>query len=73
MPVMDGQDFHEVQKRIAPDVPIVCMTGTAKEDQASLRVGATAAHLKPIDIKVLCATIADLCGRVHPHGERQTP
>jgi len=29
MPVMDGHDFREVQKSVAPDVPIICLTGAA--------------------------------------------
>ena len=69
MPVMDGHDFHEVQKSIAPDVPVVCITGSATDDQSARRVGASACHLKPIDIQALCATIADLCARVHTHAD----
>src|SRR3954469_9229507 len=33
MPVMDGHDFREVQKRVAPDVPIICVTGAADAEQ----------------------------------------
>jgi len=70
MPVMDGHDLHEVQKSIAPDVPVVCITGSATDEQAPRRVGASACYLKPIDIDALCATVADLCGRPHTHVER---
>jgi len=70
MPVMDGHDFHEVQKSLAPDVPVVCITGSATDERSARRVGASACHLKPIDIDALCVTIADLCARVHTHAER---
>ena len=70
MPVMDGHDFHEIQKSIAPDVPVVCITGSATDEHVARRVGAAACHVKPIDIDALCATVADLCGRPHTHVER---
>src|SRR5436190_19302486 len=57
MPVMDGHDFREVQKAIAPDVPIVCITGALNGEQAARRVGACRVHLKPFDSEMLCHTI----------------
>lgn len=70
MPVMDGHDFHEIQRSIAPDVPVVCITGGATDERTARRVGASACFAKPIDIDALCATLADLCERAHTHVER---
>jgi two-component system OmpR family response regulator len=67
MPVMDGHDFHEVQKRLAPDVPVICLTGAANAPQMGRLVGATAVHTKPVNFEVLAANIADLCATPHAH------
>ena len=61
MPIMDGHDFREVQKRIAPEVPIVCISGAAQPEWAARRVGATRCHPKPLDFERLCGTVAELC------------
>jgi len=67
MPVMDGHDFHEVQKAIAPDVPIVCITGAPDGMLAAHRVGPCRVHVKPFGIQALCHTVADLCRVPHSH------
>lgn len=67
MPVMDGHDFREVQKRVAPEVPIICITGTADGERVARRVGASSVHLKPFDVGALCDTIAKLCRLPHTH------
>src|SRR5215217_1600549 len=61
MPVMDGHDFREVQKRVAPDVPIICVTGAADAEQTARRVGASRVHTKPLDPDALCRAVAELC------------
>jgi two-component system response regulator (stage 0 sporulation protein F) len=70
MPVMDGHDFREVQKRIAPDVPIVCISGTAHPEWAARLVGAVRCHAKPLDFEQLCGTVAELCESVDHGGDR---
>jgi two-component system nitrogen regulation response regulator NtrX len=67
MPVMDGHDFREVQKRVAPDVPIICLTGAADPDQTARLVGAASVQRKPLDLDALRRTIADLCSLPHAH------
>jgi DNA-binding NtrC family response regulator len=71
MPVMDGHDFREVQKRVAPDVPIICLTGAADADRTARRVGASSVHQKPLDVDALRSAVADLCRL--PHAHRHTP
>jgi CheY-like chemotaxis protein len=73
MPVMDGHDFHEVQRRVAPDVPIICVTGAAEPALKARIVGACSVQAKPMDLDVLCSTIADLCRRPHEHLHDPTP
>jgi CheY-like chemotaxis protein len=67
MPVMDGHDFREVQKRIAPDVPIICLTGAADAAQTARLVGASSVYPKPPNLEALCTTVADLCAQAHEH------
>jgi DNA-binding NtrC family response regulator len=67
MPVMDGHDFREVQKRLAPDVPIICVTGAADPQQTGRVVGAARIQAKPMDIDALCDTVAELCAEPHAH------
>jgi CheY-like chemotaxis protein len=67
MPIMDGYDFRDVQKRIAPDAFIVCISGTADPEQAARAVGASRLHAKPLDVAALCRSIADLCELPHSH------
>ena len=67
MPVMDGHDFREVQKSVAPDVPIVCLTGAADPEQTARRVGASRLQRKPLDTEALCRTVDELCSRPHAH------
>ena len=67
MPVMDGHDFREVQKRVAPDVPIICVTGAADAEQTARRVGASRVHTKPLDPDALCRAVAELCSVPHTH------
>jgi CheY-like chemotaxis protein len=67
MPVMDGHDFHEVQKRLAPDVPVICLTGAADAEQTGRLVGASAVHTKPLDLGTLAANVSQLCARPHAH------
>ena len=71
MPVMDGHDFREVQKRIAPDVPIVCISGSAHPEWSARRVGAVRCHAKPLDFEQLCGTVAELCEPADHAGDRQ--
>ena len=71
MPVMDGHDFREVQKRVAPDVPIICLTGAADADRTARRVGASSVHQKPLDMDELRRAVAELCRL--PHAHRHTP
>jgi two-component system response regulator MprA len=70
MPVMDGHDFRDVQKRIAPSVPIICITGDLDAERAALRVGASRLRPKPLDVPALCADIRALCDAPHDHRER---
>jgi CheY-like chemotaxis protein len=65
MPVMDGHDFREVQKRIAPEIPIVCMTADADPQQVARRVGAARLQPKPLNLPDLCETVRELCGGAH--------
>jgi CheY-like chemotaxis protein len=67
MPIMDGHDFREVQKRIAPAVPVICITGSADADQAARRVGASRLHVKPFDVEALRRDISELCAAPHAH------
>ena len=67
MPVMDGHDFREVQKRLAPDVPIICLTGAADPEQTGRVVGAARILAKPMDIDELCSTVTELCAVPHAH------
>jgi CheY-like chemotaxis protein len=67
MPVMDGHDFHEVQKRLAPDVPVICLTGAANPAETGRLVGASAVHTKPLDLGTLVANVSQLCARPHAH------
>jgi CheY-like chemotaxis protein len=67
MPVMDGHDFHEVQKRLAPDVPVICLTGATDAAQTGRLVGASAVLTKPLNLETLSASIAELCARPHAH------
>jgi two-component system nitrogen regulation response regulator NtrX len=71
MPIMDGHDFHEVQKRLAPDVPIICLTGAVDAEQTARLVGASSVHRKPLDLDTLTRTIAELCSV--PHSHRHVP
>jgi two-component system, chemotaxis family, chemotaxis protein CheY len=71
MPGMDGHDFHEVQKVIAPDVPIICITGASNGEQAACRVGASSAHFKPLDLDALCRTVAHFCDLPHAHAHTE--
>jgi CheY-like chemotaxis protein len=71
MPVMDGHDFREVQKRVAPDVPIICLTGAADPEMTARRVGASSVHQKPLDVDALRSAVAELCRQ--PHAHRHTP
>jgi len=68
MPVMDGQDFHEAQQRIAPDIPVICITGAVNPDDIARRVGASSAQSKPVDVDTLCRTVAKFC--TQPHAAR---
>jgi CheY-like chemotaxis protein len=70
MPVMDGHDFREVQKRIAPSVPIICITGDPDAERAARRVCAVRLHPKPLDVPALCADIHALCEAPHQHRDR---
>jgi CheY-like chemotaxis protein len=67
MPVMDGHDFHEVQKRLAPDVPVICLTGAADAAQTGRLVGASLVQTKPLDLGMLAASVSQLCARPHAH------
>jgi DNA-binding NtrC family response regulator len=67
MPVMDGHDFREVQKSVAPDVPIICLTGAADPEQTARRVGAASLQQKPLDTEALCRTVAEFCSLPHAH------
>ena len=67
MPVMDGHDFHEVQKRLAPDVPIICLTGAAQVEQTGRMVGASSVQAKPLDLDALRVTVARFCNSPHAH------
>jgi DNA-binding NtrC family response regulator len=71
MPVMDGHDFREVQKRVAPDVPIICLTGAVDADMTARRVGASSVHQKPLDMDALRSAVGELCRL--PHAHRHTP
>ena len=71
MPVMDGHDFREVQKRVAPDVPIICLTGAADADRTARRVGASTVLQKPVDVDALRSAVAEFCRL--PHAHRHTP
>lgn len=73
MPVMDGHDFREVQKRIAPEVPIVCISGGAQPEWAARRVGAARCHAKPLDFEQLCGTVAELCESADHDEDREEP
>jgi len=70
MPVMDGHDFRDVQKRIAPSVPIICITGDGDAELAARRVGAVRLHANPLDVPALCADIRAICVAPHQHRER---
>jgi DNA-binding NtrC family response regulator len=67
MPIMDGHDFREVQKRLAPDVPIICLTGAAQAEQTARLVGASSVFPKPLDLDALRETIARFCSSPHTH------
>jgi CheY-like chemotaxis protein len=67
MPVMDGHDFREVQKSVAPDVPIVCLTGAVDAEQTARRVGAARVQPKPLDADAVCQAVAELCSLPHAH------
>lgn len=41
MPIMDGQDFGAIQKRLAPKVPIICITALDGAAARPRLVGAT--------------------------------
>jgi two-component system response regulator (stage 0 sporulation protein F) len=71
MPVMDGHDFREVQKRVAPDVPIICLTGAVDPDRTARRVGASSVQQKPLDVDAVRSAVAELCSL--PHAHRHTP
>ena len=61
MPVMDGHDFHEVQKRIAPAVPIVCITGSDTPELSARVVGAARVHPKPFRLDSVSASVRERC------------
>jgi FixJ family two-component response regulator len=67
MPVMDGHDFREVQKRVVPDVPIICLTGAADAEQTARRVGAASVLPKPVDLDALRSAVVELCNLPHAH------
>ena len=67
MPIMDGHDFREAQKRIAPDAHVICIAGTMDPEQARRSLGAARVHPKPLDVAALCSSIADLCDLPHVH------
>jgi CheY-like chemotaxis protein len=67
MPVMDGHDFREAQRRIAPDAPVICISGTIDPEEAGRSLGAARVHPKPLDVEALCRSIADLCAEPHVH------
>jgi CheY-like chemotaxis protein len=71
MPVMDGHDFREVQKTVAPDVPIICLTGAVDAEQTARQVGAARVHQKPVDLDAVCRSVAELCDV--PHAHRHAP
>ena len=69
MPVMDGiTATREIRKLNRPDartIPIIAMTANAFEEDAQkcLEAGMNAHLSKPLQIRVVVATIANICGR----------
>ena len=67
MPVMDGQDFRAIQKRLAPTVPIICITAPDGADARARLVGASVLHVKPFEVHALSASVRALCNTAHSH------
>ena len=69
MPVMDGiTATREIRKLNRPDartIPIIAMTANAFEEDAQkcLKAGMNAHLSKPLQIRMVVATIANICGR----------
>jgi two-component system phosphate regulon response regulator PhoB len=67
MPIMDGQDFRAIQKRLAPTVPIICITAPDGADARARLVGAAALHVKPFETDAMSASVRALCAIAHSH------
>ena len=64
MPVMDGFQFYEAQKKDSrfSKIPIVIMTAGGNAEAKIAKLGADAYFRKPLDLEKLFATIACLIG-----------
>ena len=69
MPIMDGQDFRAIQKRLAPNVPIICITAPDGAAAHARLVGATVVHVKPLQMDALSESVRVLCDAVHNHSQ----
>jgi DNA-binding response OmpR family regulator len=69
MPIMDGQDFRAIQKRLAPTVPIICITAPEGAAARARLVGATVLHVTPFEVQAVSGSVRALCDAVHSHPE----
>ena len=75
MPGADGLAVLRAIKSTAPDATIIIMTGYAAIDSAieAIRLGAREYMPKPLDLKALRATLAELCAAMTSKAPSQDP
>ena len=63
MPVMDGFQFREAQKRDSriSQIPVVIMSAHGQLDEKKAQLNATAALKKPTDIDVILDVVTAIC------------
>jgi CheY-like chemotaxis protein len=66
MPVMDGQEFREVQQKDATleGIPVVVISAHTHADDLARKMAVAAAIKKPIDLDQLMSTIRRFCPEI---------
>jgi PAS domain S-box-containing protein len=70
LPDIDGFQVAAHLRKLAPNIPVVAITGHGSEDiRARTREGGFAAHVvKPVDVQSLRRTLVEIFSRISPHG-----
>jgi CheY-like chemotaxis protein len=64
LPLLDGSEFVRVIQADPefPEVPIICVSGTAGARERAKELGLTDCLMKPVAVEVLVETVARACG-----------